>query len=96
MRREAIVDERSLDSFYPVLATVGDNPYDRLLAVLIEGELGLEVIGDAVLHGQVWDATQDGRAAVAAIIGDGGPTAGYCSPLAQWTVGGRAAGASQR
>jgi len=64
VRDESTGDERSLGSFDSVLVAVGHRPHDPLSTELREAGFAVEVAGDARTPGQVWDATQDGRAAV--------------------------------
>jgi 2,4-dienoyl-CoA reductase-like NADH-dependent reductase (Old Yellow Enzyme family)/thioredoxin reductase len=65
---ESTGEERSLGSFDSVLVAVGHQSYDPLSADLIRAGLEVEVVGDARQPGQIWDATQGGRAAVARVI----------------------------
>ena len=72
VRDEITGDERSLGSFDSVLVAVGHRPRDPLSTELREAGFAVEVAGDARTPGQVWDATQDGRAAImAALDADG-------------------------
>jgi 2,4-dienoyl-CoA reductase-like NADH-dependent reductase (Old Yellow Enzyme family)/thioredoxin reductase len=71
VRDETTGDERSLGSFDSVLLAVGHRSHDQLSAGLVESGLEVEVIGDARNPGRIWDATQEGRAAIAAIVDDG-------------------------
>jgi pyruvate/2-oxoglutarate dehydrogenase complex dihydrolipoamide dehydrogenase (E3) component len=77
---EAIVDnaddghERSLGHFDSVLVAVGHASYDPLSEGLRAAGLPVTVIGDADEPGQIFDATQAGRIAVEAILGENGKT----------------------
>lgn len=66
VRDESTGGERSLGSFDSVLVAVGHRSYDPFSAALQETGLEVEVVGDAREPGQIWDATQDGRAAITA------------------------------
>lgn len=68
VRNESTGDERSLGSFDSVLVAVGHRSHDPLSAILRESGLDVEIVGDARTPGQVWDATQHGRAAVAGVL----------------------------
>jgi 2,4-dienoyl-CoA reductase-like NADH-dependent reductase (Old Yellow Enzyme family)/thioredoxin reductase len=68
VRDEATGDERSLGSFDSFLVAVGHRSHDPLSAELVEAGLEVEVVGDALKPGQVWDATQGGRAAIAVTV----------------------------
>jgi 2,4-dienoyl-CoA reductase-like NADH-dependent reductase (Old Yellow Enzyme family)/thioredoxin reductase len=72
VRDESSGAERSLGSFDSVLVTVGHRSYDPLSAALQETGLEVEVVGDARKPGQIWDATQDGRAAIMGGLEAGG------------------------
>jgi hypothetical protein len=72
VRDESTGEKRSLGFFDSVLVAVGHRSYDPLSAELIESGFEVEVIGDARNPGQVWDATQDGRAAVTARVANEG------------------------
>jgi len=72
VRDESTGGERSLGSFDSVLVAVGNQSYDPLSAALQEIGLEVEVVGDARKPGQVWDATQDGRTAIATGLEAGG------------------------
>jgi 2,4-dienoyl-CoA reductase-like NADH-dependent reductase (Old Yellow Enzyme family)/thioredoxin reductase len=77
---EAIVDnaddghERSLGHFDSVLVAIGHASYDPLSEGLRAAGLPVTVIGDADEPGQIFDATQAGRIAVEAILGENGKT----------------------
>jgi NADPH-dependent 2,4-dienoyl-CoA reductase/sulfur reductase-like enzyme len=58
-------EETSLGRFDSVLVSVGHRPHDPLSAELRAEGLPVEVLGDARQPGQVFDATQDGRRAIA-------------------------------
>ena len=68
VRSEATGDENSLGSFDSVLVAVGHRTHDLLSTELREAGFAVEVAGDARTPGQVWDATQDGRAAITAAL----------------------------
>ncbi len=73
VRNETTGEERTLGRFDSVLVAVGHRSHDPLSAALCEAGLEVEVVGDARTPGQVWDATQDGRAAITAVLNaDGG------------------------
>ncbi len=72
VRSEASGDERSLGSFDSVLVAVGHRSHDPLSTALREAGIAVEVVGDARKPGQIWDATQDGRAAITAGLEAGG------------------------
>jgi NADPH-dependent 2,4-dienoyl-CoA reductase/sulfur reductase-like enzyme len=71
---EAIVDaadggnERSIGRFDSVLVAVGHQPYDPLSNDLRNAGWSVTVIGDAHQPGQIFDATNAGRQAVAAML----------------------------
>ena len=58
-------EESSLGRFDSVLVSVGHRPHDSLSADLRSASIPTEVLGDAREPGQIFDATQDGRRAVA-------------------------------
>jgi len=58
-------DESSLGRFDSVLVSVGHRSYDPLSAELRAAGIPVEVLGDAREPGQVFDATQAGREAIA-------------------------------
>jgi len=68
VRDESTGDERSLGSFDSVLVAVGHRSHDPLSTALRETGLEVEAVGDARTPGQVWDATQDGRAAITVVL----------------------------
>ena len=68
VRDESTGEERSLGSFDSVLVAVGHRSHDPFSAALQETGLEVEVVGDARKPGQVWDATQDGRAAITTLL----------------------------
>ena len=68
VRNEFTGEERSLGSFDSVLVAVGHRSHDPFSAALREAGLAVEVVGDARTPGQVWDATQDGRATIRAML----------------------------
>jgi 2,4-dienoyl-CoA reductase-like NADH-dependent reductase (Old Yellow Enzyme family)/thioredoxin reductase len=70
VRDETTGDEHSLCSFDSVLVAVGHHSHNPLSVELNEAGLDVEVVGDALRPGQVWDATQGGRAAIAEAKGD--------------------------
>jgi pyruvate/2-oxoglutarate dehydrogenase complex dihydrolipoamide dehydrogenase (E3) component len=72
VRDESTGGERSLGSFDSVLVAVGNRSYDPFSAALQETGLEVEVVGDAREPGQIWDAIQDGRAAITAGLEAGG------------------------
>jgi 2,4-dienoyl-CoA reductase-like NADH-dependent reductase (Old Yellow Enzyme family)/thioredoxin reductase len=58
--------ESSLGRFDSVLVSVGHRSHDPLSAELRAAGVSVEVLGDARVPGQVFDATQDGRRAIMA------------------------------
>jgi hypothetical protein len=62
-------EETSLGRFDSVLVSIGHRPHDPLSAELRAAGIAVEVLGDAREPGQVFDATQDGRRAIAAEVG---------------------------
>jgi 2,4-dienoyl-CoA reductase-like NADH-dependent reductase (Old Yellow Enzyme family)/thioredoxin reductase len=68
VRNESTGNERSLGPFDSVLAAVGHQSFDPLSAALREAGLEVEIVGDARTPGQIWDATQDSRAAITGIL----------------------------
>jgi len=68
VRDETTGNERTLGHFDSVLVAVGHTSNDPLSAALREAGIAVEVVGDARAPGQVWDATQDGRAAITAFL----------------------------
>jgi len=73
IRDETTGEERTLGRFDSILVAVGHRSHDPLSGALREAGLEVEVVGDARTPGQVWDATQGGRAAItAALDSDGG------------------------
>jgi len=65
---ETTGEERTLGRFDSVLVAVGHRSHDPLSAALREAGLEVEVVGDARAPGQVWDATQGGRAAITTLL----------------------------
>jgi 2,4-dienoyl-CoA reductase-like NADH-dependent reductase (Old Yellow Enzyme family)/thioredoxin reductase len=59
-------EETSLGRFDSVLVSVGQCSHDPLSAELRAAGVSVEVLGDARVPGQVFDATQDGRRAIMA------------------------------
>ena len=68
VRNETTVEERSLGRFDSALVAVGHRSHDPLSVALREAGLEIEVVGDALAPGQVWDATQGGREAITALL----------------------------
>jgi 2,4-dienoyl-CoA reductase-like NADH-dependent reductase (Old Yellow Enzyme family)/thioredoxin reductase len=67
VRDETTGDQRSLGFFASILVAVGHRSHDPLSAELVKAGLEVEVVGDARKPGQVWDATQNGHAAVVTV-----------------------------
>jgi len=67
-RNETTSEERSLGLFDSVLVAVGHQSNDPLSFALREAGLDVEVVGDALEPGQIWDATQGGREAVTELV----------------------------
>ncbi|MGD9253061.1 MAG: NAD(P)/FAD-dependent oxidoreductase [Holophagae bacterium] len=65
---ETTGEERSFGPFDSVVVAVGHRSHDPLSAGLIQAGLEVEIVGDARQPGRIWDATQGGRAAVAAAL----------------------------
>jgi NADPH-dependent 2,4-dienoyl-CoA reductase/sulfur reductase-like enzyme len=62
-------EESSLGRFDSVLVSMGHRSHDPLSAELRAAGIAVDVLGDAREPGQVFDATQDGRRAIAAEAG---------------------------
>jgi len=76
VRDETTGEERTLGRFDSVLVAVGHRSHDPLSAVLREAGLDVEVVGDALAPGQVWDATQTGHDAITALLTKPGEKSG--------------------
>jgi pyruvate/2-oxoglutarate dehydrogenase complex dihydrolipoamide dehydrogenase (E3) component len=65
---ETTGEKSSFGPFDSVVVAVGHRSHDPLSAGLIQAGLEVEIVGDARQPGRIWDATQGGRAAVAAAL----------------------------